>query len=312
MKIKKPFFWSSKNLISIIFLPLSLIVILITSFKRKFIKKINFNIPIICVGNIYLGGTGKTPLALLLARELTNFKVKPVIIRKHYKQHEDEILMIKNQFNDLITDNNRIKALKIAEKNASDLVILDDGFQDIKIKKDLNIICFNQKQLVGNGYVLPAGPLRESLNSLSDANILIINGKKEEKFEKKVLRINKELDIFYSKYVPQNLKDFENKQLIALAGIGNPNNFFDLLSQYNLKVVKKLIFPDHYQFDQKQILSIADEASKNNLQIIMTEKDYFKVKKYSFSDKFQFLKVNLEIENKDKLIKKILSTYENF
>ena len=73
------------------------------------------------------------------------------------------------------------------------------------------------------------------------------------------------------------MKDFENKQLIALAGI-NPNNFFDLLSQYNLKVVKKLIFPDHYQFDQKQILSIADEASKNNLQIIMTEKIISKLK----------------------------------
>jgi len=312
MKINKPLFWTSKNLFSIIFLPLSLIVVLITSFKRKFIKKINFKIPIICVGNIYLGGTGKTPLALLLAKELTNFNIKPVIIRKHYKKHEDEILMIKNQFNDLITDKSRIKALKIAEKSTNDLVILDDGFQDVKIKKDLNIICFNQKQLIGNGYVLPAGPLRESLNSISEANILVINGKKDERFEKKILRINKKLDIFYSKYVPQNLKDFENKKLVALAGIGNPNNFFDLLSQYNLKVVKKLIFPDHFQFDQKQILDIFDEASKNNLQIIMTEKDYFKVKKYSLSNKFQFLKVNLEIENKDKLIKKILNTYESF
>ena len=312
MIIKKPLFWTSKNLFSIIFLPLGLIVVLITRFKRKFIKKINFKIPIICVGNIYLGGTGKTPLTLLLAKELTNFKIKPVIIRKHYEKHEDEILMIKNQFSDLITDKNRIKALKIAEKSTNDLVILDDGFQDIKIKKDLNIICFNQKQLIGNGYVLPAGPLRESLNSLSDANILVINGKKDERFEKKVLRINKKLDIFYSKYVPQNLKDFENKKLIALAGIGNPNNFFDLLSQYNLKVVQKLIFPDHYQFNQKQILNIVDEASKNNLQIIMTEKDYFKVKKYSLNNRFQFLKVNLEIENKEKLIKKILNTYENF
>ena len=85
------------------------------------------------------------------------------------------------------------------------MVILDDGFQDRKIKKNLNIICFNQKQLIGNGFILPSGPLREGLKSLNKANIILINGKKDKNFEDKVLSINKDLEIFYSNYRPSKI-----------------------------------------------------------------------------------------------------------
>ena len=103
-----------------------------------------------------------------------------MIVKKFYKDHVDEHNLIKEKFNDLILDKNRVLAIKKAQKLGYDIIILDDGFQDRKIKKDLSIICFNQNQLIGNGFVLPAGPLRESLGALKDANVVLINGKKDD------------------------------------------------------------------------------------------------------------------------------------
>ena len=127
-------------------------------FLKKKLTKINhFKIPVICIGNIYVGGTGKTPSSILLAKELVNLGKKPVILRKHYNNHDDEYNLIKNNFKNLIVSKNRVVAMKEAEKSNFDTAILDDGFQDFSIKKDLNIICFNSNQLIGNGFVIPSG-----------------------------------------------------------------------------------------------------------------------------------------------------------
>ena len=140
-------------------------------------------------------------------------------------------------------------------------------------------------------------------NLLKDYNILILNGG-EDKLLKKVLKINKNIEIFRSKYKPINIDEFQNKKLLAIAGIGNPYNFFQLLEENNLKIEKKIIFPDHYTFSKKEIKNIINTAKKNNYKIIMTEKDYYKVKDFRL-DNLNFLKVSLEIENLDKLISKI-------
>ena len=181
-----------------------------------------------CVGNIYLGGTGKTPLSILLANELNKKGKKTAIVRKYYSSHEDEHFLIKKYFKDLILDKKRESGIKIAEKKDFDIVILDDGFQDHKIKKNLNIICFNQRQLIGNGLVLPAGPLRENLNSLSKADLIMINGRKDKDFENQILKKNENIKFFYSQYRALNADTFKGKDLIAVAGIGNPENFLKL------------------------------------------------------------------------------------
>ena len=188
-------------------------------------------------------------------------------------------------------------------------MILDDGFQDYKIKKDLSIICFNQNQLVGNGLMLPSGPLRESLNSLKDANIVLINGGKNFEFEKKILKINSKLNIFYSNYKPNNINEFVNKKLLAIAGIGNPSNFFELLEKNNLTIAKKLVYPDHYEFSEKEINNILRLAKENNYQIILTEKDFYKLKNPD-SKTFKYLDISLEITGMQKLINLILEAYD--
>ena len=310
MRIFKPKFWSEKiSLFSIILFPFSAILIFYIFLKKKFLKVKSFEIPIICVGNIYLGGTGKTPTSILLATELSKLGKNPVILRKYYKNHNDEYSLIKKKFKNLILNKNRTDGIKEAEISNFDSIILDDGLQDYGIKKNLNIVCFNSSQLIGNGMVLPAGPLRENLAALKNTQIVIINGAKNEKFEKKILGINDKLDIFYSYYKPLNIKQFTNKKILAIAGIGNPENYFKLLNEYHLDIQKKLVFPDHYEFSKQEIYNIIKQAEKENLKILMTEKDYYKVEQFNF-DNINYLQVSLEVHNQKKLIDRLTTLYD--
>ena len=249
-----------------------------------------------------------TPTSIFIAKEISKLRRNPVILKKFYKNQADEHNLIKSNFKNLILNKSRIKGIVNAIELKHDSVIMDDGFQDYKVKKDLNIICFNSNQLIGNGLVLPSGPLREGINSLKYAQIILINGKKNENFERKILKINKNLKIFYSYFKAINIDKFKNKNLLAIAGIGNPENFFNLIEEHNLKIKKKLVFPDHHEFTINEINKILDNANRENLQIIMTEKDYYKINKFKIN-RFEYLKVSLEVENKEKFISLIEEAY---
>ena len=310
MRINKPKFWDQKiSLFSLIFLPFTILVKLIIVLKKRLINGEKFNIPVICIGNIYLGGTGKTPTAILIANELVKIGKKPSIVRKYYADQEDEYDLIRKHYKILSVNLKRSAAILEAENKSHDSVILDDGFQDYKIKKDLNIICFNRNQLIGNGMVIPAGPLRESLVALEDAQVVIINGKQSFEFEQKILKYNNNLNIFYSNYYSLNSNEFKKKKLLAVAGIANPKNFFDLLLREGLEIEKKMIFPDHYQFKKSEIVNIIRYAEERDLQIVMTEKDYFKTKKFNYNE-IKYLKIILKIDNCEKLIKLISDKYD--
>ena len=136
----------------------------------------------------------------------------------------------------------------------------------------------------------------------------MINGKKDAIFEKKILQVNKDVEIFYSNYFPTNLNDFENKELLAISGIGNPSNFFNLLTSNGLKVSKEFSFPDHYNFSEAELKHFINLAQKNNYQIIMTEKDYFRIKKYGFKE-IKYLKLDLKVENFETFKKRVLKNY---
>ena len=304
IKLIKPNFWNKTNIFTVILIPFSAIYFLLITIKKKITKLRSFKIPIICVGNIYTGGTGKTPISIHIAKELLQKGMKPVILRKFYKNHNDEYKLIKNKFKNLLLDKNRLDALGKLEVSDHDVVILDDGLQDYRIKKDLKIVCFNQNQLIGNGFVLPSGPLREGLGALKDVDMVLINGDEDEKFTKKILDINNNLRIFYYSYEPVNLGEFKNKKLFAIAGIANPENFFQILERNKLKVEKKLIFPDHYNFSRKEIEEILKEAESKDFQIIMTEKDYFKIDHFNL-EKIKYLKILLKVNNQEIFIDEI-------
>ena len=307
MKFLKPKFWENKtNILAILLIPFSILFYFIINLRKYFVSPKKFNIPVICVGNIYVGGTGKTPLSIEIANDLKLKKRNPVIIKKYYKSHKDEQMLINEITDSVILNKNRPQAIEEAERKNFDIAILDDGFQDYAIEKNFNIICFNSNQLIGNGLIFPAGPLRESFSSLKRAQIVIINGEKNKMFEEKILQISKRIKIFYSKYVPVNLDQFKNKKLFAFAGIGNPENFFKLISENNLNVQKKKIFPDHFDLAADDIKKMIDVAKKNDFELITTEKDFYRIKDYGFNE-IKYLKVDLIIKEKNRFINEIIS-----
>jgi tetraacyldisaccharide 4'-kinase len=299
MKLKKPLFWNkNNNLFSFILFPFSILIQLLFFFKSIFLKTKKISIPVICVGNIYLGGTGKTPLSIEIVRILKKFNMSPVLVKKFYTDQFDEIDLINSKNIEIIKNSSRYKALKEAEERGFKSIVLDDGFQDHSIYKDLSILCFNETQLIGNGFTIPAGPLREPLSALRRSEIILINGKKNEDFENKIKSINNEINIFYSKYIAQNSHKFLNKNILAFAGIGNPENFFNLLKENNINVEKKISFPDHYNYSKKELDKLLKISKENNLKLLTTEKDFFRIKHFNITD-IDYLTIKLEIINKE-------------
>jgi len=299
MNFKKPEFWDYSELSfwSIILYPFSLLF-LFTSLIIKLLKiQKKFPIPIICVGNIYLGGTGKTPLALEIFKIIKSSGKNPGFVKKGYDYLYDEIQMLE-KIGKIYLNKNRKEAISSLISLKHDVAILDDGFQDFSIKKDFSILCFNSRQLIGNGFLIPSGPLRESFKSIKRAECIFINGDRNVQFEKKINKINKNVKIFYSKYKIKNIENFKNKEIIAFAGIGNPSNFFDLLKENKINVKKTYSFPDHHNYSQKDFDEIIGDS---HIKIVTTEKDY-----YRMNDKQKlscdYIEVALEIENKNEFI----------
>ena len=306
MKIFKPKFWSSKKLhfFSLVLLPIAVIVQIFFFIKIKVSKKKNLGIPVICVGNIYLGGTGKTPLSIKIGSLLKKLNKKPAIIKKFYKKHYDEIDLIKDRIGNVFYDKSRILASNNAIKNGFNVLVFDDGYQDHNIKKDLNILCFNEKQLIGNGFTIPSGPLRESLSAIKKCQIVFLNGKKNKSFEELILSVSKDTNIYYTKYTPVNIEKYINKRFIAFAGIGNPDNFFDLLIENNVDLEEKIHFPDHYCYSQKDIDKIIRTANKKGVEIITTEKDFFRIKNLNYGN-INYLPINVNINQEEVFIKEL-------
>ena len=255
------------------------------------------------MGNIYLGGTGKTPLCVEIFSILKNLNMNPVFIRKKYNSFRDEVDLQK-QVGPVYQGTNRVEALEKAIQNKANVAILDDGFQDFSINKNLSIVCFNEKQWIGNGLIIPSGPLREDFSALKRANCVVINGKKNINNENKILRKNKEVKIFYTEYKTQNIDEFKNKKVTAFAGIGNPENFFDLLKDNNIEIVKEIAFPDHYNYTKNKLENLIKIAKENNTILVTTEKDYFRIDE-DYKKNINYLKIVVEIKNRNQFIEEI-------
>tara|TARA_B100000676_G_scaffold146648_1_gene144956 strand:- start:2996 stop:3925 length:930 start_codon:yes stop_codon:yes gene_type:complete len=307
MKLKKPKFWDLKqiSLWALLLIPFAFLFQLVLLLEKFFKKPKNFSVPVICVGNIYLGGTGKTPLTLELFKIIKSIGKNPGFIKKGYDYLDDEIKMLK-KIGKVYTDKSREKAINSLISSNYNVAILDDGFQDYSIKKNFSILCFNSRQLIGNGFTIPSGPLRESIKSLKRADCVLINGEKNIKFENKINKFNNNIKIFYSKYKLLDTDGIQNKKVIALAGIGNPENFFDQLKEKNIDLIKTYSYPDHHNYSKKELKNIIDESEKNNAVIVTTEKDHSRMNE-EIKLIIKCIKVDLEIENKNDFINLVKS-----
>ena len=306
MKFKKPKFWDYQrpNLLSYILLPLTFPLILNNFFlNKKKDKKKNYKPKKICVGNIYVGGTAKTPLTIKIYQILNKLDINACTIKKFYKSHYDEQKILSEKTK-LYCEKNRIDGLNKAILDNKDVAIFDDGLQDRSINYDLKIVCFNDLKLIGNGFLIPAGPLREKINSISKYDMAFINGNEVDNTKLKLLlkSYNANIEIFETNYKAINIKEFNIKdEYMVFSGIGNPESFRQTLINNNIKVTKEIIFPDHYNYTHKDIEQIKYQAKKLNLKILTTEKDYIKIKSIDNND-IRYLKVELDIKNEDRLI----------
>ena len=303
MKLNKPNFWDDKkiNLISILLFPLTIVLFLKNLFTFKNAQKIK-KIKTICVGNIYVGGTGKTPFSIELNNILKNLNFKTAIIKKYYKDQIDEQKLIANK-SKLYCENKRIDSIKKAIKDKNEIVIFDDGLQEKSLNYDISFVCFNIQNWVGNGFLLPAGPLRENLKSLINYSAVILNGNGEntKKIRNQIKKYNPKIKIFETIYNPINIKKFKNNTgYLIFSGIGNPKTFERTLTLNKVKVVKSIVFPDHYHYTDNDIRRIKQLAKKLKTKILTTEKDFLRIKKNKQG--ISFMKINLFIKDKKNLI----------
>ena len=308
MKIKKPTFWDEKkpNFIAYLLLPLSKIIQIFKSIKKS--ENLDFpEIKVICIGNIYIGGTGKTPLSIKISQLLNAKNLKTTVIKKFYINQKDEQIIINKKTN-LINKKKRKESLASAIKQNFKYAILDDGLQDKSINYDFKICCFSTNNWIGNGLTIPAGPLREEITSIKNFDIIFLNGPDIENkiLKDKILKINKDIKIFETRYKLKNLNNLDtSKNYVAFSGIGNPNNFDYTLKENNFKIVKHFTFPDHYNYKKNEIDNLKKFANSKNLEIITTEKDYFRISE-NLRENINFIEIDLEIDNETKFLELII------
>ena len=309
MNFKKPKFWDYKkpSFISYLLSPISFLLRLLNSLKSKLTSATKFSeIKTICVGNIYLGGTGKTSLTLKINDILKDKNIKSCFIKKHYEDQIDEQKILENS-GKLFKATKREIAIKHAINEGYKVAILDDGLQDFSINYDLCIVCFNNINWIGNGLTIPSGPLRENVNNLKKYKHIFLNGNLEnlENIKRDILKINSEINIYIGKYIPENIKEFNIKdRYLAFSGIGNHRTFISMLKSYDLNIVKDIEFPDHYKYSKNDIEKIILDSKNQGYKIITTEKDFLRLQPKNYNE-INFIKSKLEIQNEAEFLQSL-------
>ena len=310
MKLKKPKFWdyNKPSLFSYLLLPFTILIKVNNFFNqikynRKYLQ--NYKIKTICIGNIYVGGTGKTPSTIKIGQILKDLGYQTVFIKKRYiASYDEERLLAK--YGNIISNPTRVKSLEEANKSY-DVAVFDDGLQDRSIDYDLKFVCFNSNVFIGNGMLIPSGPLREEISSLKKYDAIFLNGKNDisDDIVMEIKKQNNNIEIFQCTYELVNLNSFSKKdKFIAFAGIGFPSNFYNTLVDNGFNIIKFLEYPDHYIYSNKNIEKIIDIAQNLDAKIITTEKDYSRLEKYNsiYKKNIKFIKMNLKVVNENALI----------
>ena len=317
--IEAPKFWYQKNLsskiLSFLLFPLSLLWIVISLFKKNLIKKYKSKLKVICIGNITVGGTGKTPFAIYTYKLLKKSGYKPVFLTRGYrgllkgpievkdshnfKDVGDEALLL-NKIGPTIVSKDRALGAKLIEKHKENfnIIIMDDGIQNYKLEQDIKFMLIDKNLKFGNEFCIPAGPLREPVSQgiiRIDAIVITGNNNKDADFN----NVHNKT-IFNSKVKTIKSLKIKNEKLLAFCGLANSNKFYETLKENGFNVTSTKSFPDHYEYKNEDIDKLISEANKQNLKLITTEKDHVKIK----DDKnlINTLPIEMELDLKDKAI----------
>jgi tetraacyldisaccharide 4'-kinase len=293
-------YWSSLNAVSLLLAPLSLLFRAIASVRRLAyrlgLRRVHrFPVPVIVVGNISVGGTGKTPLVIWLAEYLRQRGWKPGIVSRGYGGRarnwpqqvradsdtasvgDEAVLLAAAAGCPVCVGPDRPAAVEALLAHAGvDLVLSDDGMQHYALGRDLEIAVIDGVRRLGNGMLLPAGPLREPRSRLRRVDMTVVNGGTPAAGEFAMKMAQPTLVSLHHE-VPADLHAFVGRRVHAVAGVGNPQRFFDLLARLGIAVTPHP-FPDHHAF------SAADLQFDEVLPVLMTEKDAVKCRRLACRD----------------------------
>ena len=304
--------WYNKSIWLYLLYPFSLLFsYLTTRRRRKFLKdkseSYKSNTPIIVVGNLTIGGTGKTPLVKYIATELIKRGYKPGIVSRGYggkfketlkvdentsvKETGDEAQILSKLNIPFYIDKNRVRAVEKINKNHDcDVIISDDGLQHYKMKRDIEIAVIDGKRRFGNKLTFPAGPLRESIKRLDSVDFVVNNSGPTEE-EEFLMNVSPSEFVHLKSGKSYKVEEWPmHNQVHAVAGLGNPGRFFDLLGKLGFDIIRHP-FPDHHNFVSSDIFYL------DHLPIIMTEKDASKCKDFD-NNKIWYLKIDADVNNK--------------
>lgn len=265
------------------------------SVARRFrrVRPYQADIPVICVGNISVGGTGKTPVCLALGEILKQADVHFFFLNHGYKARLKSVLVDTRQQTALdvgdealllaqagptVVDSHRARGAQIAVRAGARAVIMDDGFQNPSLIKTISFVVIDGRRGFGNGRVLPAGPLREPMEKgLARADAVIIVGEDTAGVRETVLAVAPDMVILTGRFEPDAdvLSVIKGQSVMAFAGIGNPVKFFNMLEREGVIVAKRAAFPDHYFYTRFDIEQMIAEAGQ--MPLVTTTKDFVKV-----------------------------------
>jgi len=318
--LKTPQFWNKKTSISYLLLPFSLLYLLghLINLFRKISNKVNK--PVVCIGNLVAGGAGKTPVAIAIGEMLKELnidfaylsaghggKIKnfTLVDKKNYNSQDvgDEPLLLSEVATTFISKNRLFGARQISLLPEKKLIIMDDGLQNPAIIKDFSIVVIDGNYGVGNGFLIPSGPLRERVGSgIKKANLVVIIGEDRSdiitKFcvGKKVIKANIKV---------LNGDKFYNKSLIAFCGIGRPEKFFDSLRSNQINILSAFTFSDHHQYQEKELNRMINLATKHKVNLITTKKDWVRLAP-EYQQQISYLDIKIEFEDSSYLREKLI------
>lgn len=321
--IEKHWYSRKKTILSIILEPASYIFSKISSYRKKKLqdKQYKSKIPVVVVGNISVGGTGKTPVVRALSEYFLLQGKKPAIISRGYgaqadsypfevnesikpSQCGDEPCMMYDALDGkvpIVIDADRTRSIKFIEEKYPniDVIISDDGLQHYKIARDYELVVVDASRMFGNELTFPAGPLRESVDRIEEVDAVIAIGNCKDQDKKLLQSLNE--NILFTKIIPKefvniktgqriSLEAFDKANLIAVVGIGNPQKFFTSLEELGVRVIKRKIFKDHYKFKESDFADFHGDDV-----IVMTYKDAVKCKDFA-KENWWYLDISIDID----------------
>ena len=318
IKLTYPSFWSKKNIVSWLLIAFSWIYQLLGSLRKLLVKPVKLPCFVICIGNITVGGTGKTQLVAWLAKNLRKKNCNFLIVTKGYNSNLRRAKLVEpraipsdvgdeskllSEYGQVLAAKSIKYALPIIKELKPDVVIFDDGMQNPGFLKDLTIVVIDAIRNIGNNRIFPAGPLRENVQSaINRSNIITMVGNELCPNFSLIQAITSSGKPFFKSEIQLVGNIDTSKNYYAFTAIGDPDRFFRLLNENGINVLTTKVFPDHHNYSIEEINTLVREAAEKNCFLLTTKKDYVKISDHT---KILCAEVTLNFDKEEELFQLI-------